>query len=83
MNKYINSNPWQRSGILKAHALNHIQKRNTIEVIVAAVLSKLYLSSGVSVLINEIKEQIDPDAMFCHEIESLSQVIADSSTQLN
>ena len=40
MNKYINSNPWQRSGILKAHALNDIQKRNTIQVNVAAVLSK-------------------------------------------
>ena len=50
---------------------------------VAAVLSELYLRSGITVLINEIKEQIDPDAMFCHEIESLSRVIADSSTQLN
>ena len=52
MNKYINSNPWQRSAILKAHVLNHIKKQNTIQVIVAAVLSKLYPSSGVSVLIN-------------------------------
>ena len=52
MNKYIDPNSWQRSGILKAHALNHIRKRNTIQVIVAAVLSELYLSSRISMHIN-------------------------------
>ena len=40
------------SGILGAHALNPIQQRNTIDVIVAAMVDKLYLSSGVSVYIN-------------------------------
>ena len=29
------------SGILKAHAPNHIQQRNTTQVIVAAILSEL------------------------------------------
>ena len=52
INKYIDSYSWQRSGILKARTLNLIQKRNTIQVIVAAVLSELYLSCGISVLIN-------------------------------
>ena len=46
MNKYIDSNSWQRSGILKARTLNLTQKRNTIQVIVAAMLSELYLSAG-------------------------------------
>ena len=40
------------SGILGAHALNPIQQRNVIQVIVALVVDKLYLSSGVSVYIN-------------------------------
>ena len=39
------------SGILGVHALNTIQQRNTIDVIVAVVVDKLYLSSGVSVYI--------------------------------
>ena len=39
------------SGILGVHALNPIQQRNTIQVIVAAVVDKLYLKSGVSMYI--------------------------------
>ena len=83
MNSYVNSNPWQQPGILKAHALNYIQQGNTIQVIVAAVVTELYLSSRISMHINLIKAQTDLDAMFCHEIESLSRAESNSSTQLN
>ena len=48
MNSYVNSNPWQQPEILKAHALNYIQHGDTIQVIVAAVVSELNLSSRIS-----------------------------------
>ena len=50
MTKYIHSNPWQSSAILRAHALSQIQQQNTNQVIMATAANKLYPNSGYQCL---------------------------------